>query len=366
MFDFKTVVFFVGVVIICSLIACSVEKRPKKWKVVLIISVLTFVAGCRANTVGNDTMGYYQMFHSNATYGFIREQVFVYYIKICMAIFGNANICILFSSLITNALIIGGFWKIRDVAKFKYNVIAYVFIPFFLTMSGLRQWLAIAIITYYFDLLLQRKYMKFSMAVVVASLLHTSALIALCYVVISVLVEKGYMKTSERTARRFLISLAAIPAVYFAMRYAMSEYSGYLEDVASSNRGGSLMNIFRLVIFVVFITFSYVYKEVLNRKALQTNNPVQIERKETLVGISTWGYLIYIALGFVGQYVENMARIAWPFLITQGFVYGMFDEINIDWGKIGKLLFFILFMYYLYVTIFHDGNGLTPYVMFWE
>ena len=366
MFDFKTVFFYAGVVIVCSLLANSAEKKPKIWKAVLIISVLTFVAGCRANTVGNDTMGYYKMFQSNATYGFIREYAFGYYIKILMKIFKNANLCILATSFITNALIICGFWKIRDVSKFKYNVIAYVFIPFFLTMSGLRQWLAISIIVYFFNLILEKKYIKFSLAVVLASLFHTSSLVALAYVVISVITEKEYIKTFKSDFRRFFIIMVSIPALYLAVRYSMSEYSSYFENLGVSDRGGILMNFFRVVILLVFLFSSFFYKEMLKKRVTQTNDIAVYEKKQTLISIAVFGYLFYIILGFIGQYVENVARIAWPFLITQGFIYGMFDEADVDWGKLGKTLLLVLFLYHLYSTIFHNGNGLTPYIMFWE
>ena len=366
MVDIKTVVFFVGTVIACSLCASSADKKPKTWKVVLIIAILTFVAGCRANTVGNDTMGYYYMFYTNGTYGYIRENMFTYYIKILMSIFDDANICILFSSLLTNALIISGFWKIRHIIKFKYNVIAYVCIPFFLTMSGLRQWLAIAIVVYFFDLLIQQKYTKFALAVAAASLFHTSVLIALMYLVIFVVVEKGYLKTGNKNFKRFLVAVAAIPVFYFVVRYTLSEYSGYLTNVDAANRGGSLMNIFRVIILVIYGAFSHVYEGTIRYKVLHNDNVWLYAKKQTVLRAAFWGYLFYVALCFVGQYVDNIARIAWPFLITQGFIFGAFDEHKADWGKVGKILCVILFVYYVYSTIVYDGNGLTPYMLFWE
>ncbi len=362
-----TVILYVGVVVVCTLLAASMEKRPARLKLFFCILVAALVAGLRAKTVGNDTLGYFRMFDSVGTTEFVREPAFLLYIKIFMGITGSAQACIFITALITNSLMIVGFWKMRRYTSFGKMVFAYMCIPFFLTMSGIRQWLSISIVCYGIHYIFDRKYIKYLFCMVIATLFHYSSIVSFAYLGIAIFLNNTGRLNTIKVLKNIVVLIVCALAIVAGYLLISSEYQAYLSAPKYASNTG-LMAYYRFIIFFIYIAVAIVAKrkranQELAETVTSADEPMPTEK---MVGIlAGTGFLIWTLCAYVSQYLSNVGRIGWVFLISEGLLYSQFAKKNATLNLIGKYAMIVMFLYTLYSTMYMDGNLMIPYKFFW-
>ena len=303
-----TVILYVSVVLVCTWLAMSMEKRPARLKLFFCILIAALIAGLRAKTVGNDTGGYFRMFDSVGTTEFVREPAFLLYIKIFMGITGSAQACIFITALITNWLMIAGFWKMRSYTSFGKMVFAYMCIPFFLTMSGIRQWLSISIVCYGLHFIFERKYVKYLFCMVLATLFHYSSVVSFSYLGIAIFLSNTGKLNTIKVLKNIGVLVICVIAIVGGYMLINNEYQSYLSTPKYASNTG-LMAYYRFLIFFVYIAVALVAKrnrinQALTEAEVPANEPISTEK---MVGIfAGTGFLIWTLCAYVSQYLSNV------------------------------------------------------------
>lgn len=160
------------------------EKSNKLFFIVLSFVTLTFIAGFRTYQVGADTWhfvaSYNNIYKLNINqFGLYRyEWGFTFLSWILGRISNNYTLLLFVTSLFVNYSVL------RFVYKHSNNIYVSVLLYFlagvyFCYMNIMRQALAIGVLLFGFDYLLEKKHIKFVITVFIASLFHESALICL-------------------------------------------------------------------------------------------------------------------------------------------------------------------------------------------
>lgn len=130
----------------------SRSKTISKIFVVLVIIILSLIAGLRDVSVGIDTHAYIRAIIS-ASYTYSGELFYRYYeigfgilLKTLVYILKDPHYVILFISIVTNALIIKTLWRYRGDYSFSFSIFLYYTLYYFETFNISRQYLAISII----------------------------------------------------------------------------------------------------------------------------------------------------------------------------------------------------------------------------
>ena len=362
-----TIFTYTGVVLVCSWLAASMEKKPKKLKLFFCILIAALIAGLRAKTVGNDTAGYFRMFDSYGVSEFVREPAFLLYIKVLMGITGSAQACIFITSFITNGLMIGGLWKMRSYASFGKMMFAYMCIPFFLTMSGVRQWLSISFVCYGLHFIQDRKYVKYLFFMAIATSIHYSSIVSFAYLGIAIVLNNTGKLNTIKVLNNIAILVVCALAIAAGYVLVSSEYSSYIATPKYASNTG-LMSLYRFLILALFVAATIVQKRkiqtlLLSGEICSEGLPAAPEKLISVLAIT--GFSIWSVSAYMSQYLLNVGRIGWVFLLSEGLLYSQFSKSRSILYQIGKYAMVVMFLYTLYATIFMDGNLMVPYKFFW-
>lgn len=365
-----TVFIYVGVVLACTLLAVSMEKRPGRLKLFFCILVAALVAGLRAKTVGNDTMGYFRMFESYGQWGFIREPAFLLYIKVFMGLTHDAQACIFITSFITNGLIMAGFWKLHDHVSFPSMIFAYMCIPYFLTLSGIRQWLSLSIVCYGFHFLLEKKNLKFLFTVMIAVLFHYSSIVSVTFLGVAILLSNTGKLNTAKVLRNIVVLVVCGATIAAGYVLVNSEYQSYIDVLQSESRTG-MMTYFRFLIFGLFVVATVLANRK-KRNQMSLEDGIEAEEgggdggmDKLITMLTAVGYMLWMTSAFASQFLLNLGRTGWAFLISEGLMFSRFSQTRSNLHKIGKYAMIFIFLYTLYTTITMDGNMVVPYRFYW-
>src|SRR5699024_10351989 len=94
----------------------------------------------------------------------------------------------------TNYLIVKSLWHFKDKVNFTLSTFLFFTIYYFQTYNITRQWLAIAIVFFAIKYLFSNKYIKYLLIVLVASTIHSSAIITLSFIPLHVWVTRKLSK----------------------------------------------------------------------------------------------------------------------------------------------------------------------------
>ncbi len=157
------------------------RAEEKKWLFFAFV-IISLVQGFRALSVGTDTQVYATIFLQQATNSF--EVGYQFLSKLVYAIFPNANFFMLVEAMIINGLVLRAIYKLSKdiyVSVFAYISLFYYFNSF----NATRQYLAIAILLTSYTFLTERKYILTVVFFVLSILFHTTAVIGILLVPIS-------------------------------------------------------------------------------------------------------------------------------------------------------------------------------------
>lgn len=208
--------FFVLLTII--LLAASVfgsKNRGSKCFTVIVFCLLGFLMMFRSINVGNDTDQYTFIFNkisrTNDIQLFIKssrlEAGYIYLNKFLSMICDHPQILFIVTGAFT-AFSFGRF--IYKYSKLPW-MSAYMFLTlqfFDLSMSGVRQILSIAILLFSYDFIINRKFFKFLLVVLLATTIHTSAIMFLII----------YPLAKFRMKKFYLVSGVSAVAVFFGFQ----------------------------------------------------------------------------------------------------------------------------------------------------
>lgn len=273
-------------------------------------------------------------------YGFIILNLIAYYV------FNNAQGAFFLMSLLFVSFSIGGIIRFKD--KVSLPISTLVFMTFFYSafFNGSRQLLAGAIVFYSLGFLLNKQYIKYLLFVVLASLFHKTALIALLFYIL-VPKNKNRVDYNDKTFNFFVILFIVLfPIIRVIMQFVcdlINMYSSYFEITGDSSVK------FLLYIIPPLAVLLYFRKKIID------------DNFENLFWIRLM--ILQIPLQFMGCYVKYLDRLSLYVSISQIIVMSMLTKIvDNKYKKLTKYFVILWYIfYYIVVYVFLNGNGVYPY-----
>lgn len=357
-----TLVLYLLVFMLCILAAVWSDRSKRPYGLIIVVLVLSAIAGFRAYEVGVDTAPYLESIFYQFETGKTDWQMTSFaegygeFTRLVLHVCTNATFLLCIEALITNGLIIARLWDFRDDASLAYMVFVYVLTAYLQTLCLTCQYLAIAIV-FYSSRWLERKHpLIFLTAVIIAMQLHASAIIG--FILIGIYIILYHANTPITLIFKYIaIPLLAIGAG-IVVRRLINTYSNYLGN--SSSVG--FMVFIQLAVFLIFLLLSNMWQLFeIQTSALSTaiGNSVVAQK---FVTISTaLGILISIA----SYIVPNAGRIALYLTLFSCVFYAMAvrvlrgSSLQVLIIRIGLSIWFVL--YFIYVFVFHDTIGVMNY-----
>lgn len=232
-------------------------------------AILIFVSGYRQNV--GDTGTYRQIFEKIPTsfFGFlkhptIKEDSGFYAIAVFIKQFisSDSQMILMCMAIVTIGLIFVTYYKNTDMIEMA----VFVFITsgcYLVTMNGVRQYLASAILFSCFPMIHKRQWQFYFPIVLLSSTIHQSALIFLLLYFVVDRTAWGNITKWILFVGIFLFVSYPVTGPILAKLLGETQYGNYKEALMSSGAGA---NIIRVFVMAVPVVLSYLGKEFLRGK----------------------------------------------------------------------------------------------------
>lgn len=358
-------IFIFGILIYGSLAQRSVidvetnESRlvlPKA-TVIAFVAVLVLTSTVRYGFI--DTFAYKYMYtaiRGNLDYintnGWGIEAGWLYLLYILNFISGSPKLMLFLSALAINAAYVQRINnESHDVC---FSLLIYYATIYMGTNNGLRQYVAAAILIFAFPLLENRQYIKYIFWTVVASLLHTSAVIG---VLICIIVSGKALNKKVVTAIAFSFLFLLMPGTINDLLKNIFKDSKYLNYLDLSF-GMGIMRAICIGFIPLLLLFAYYYKKkkegyIFSVRESLLLNFMCLDCVWTIMGL----YMQYWAR--FGFYTSFASVILIPKLI-----HGVFNDKDSKAIKIIAIFCYVFFFCYNVYT-YYLNNAMTSFYIDW-
>lgn len=257
----------------------DLNKKPNIFLVICVLIFLTAVSGLRANIGDTNT---YKMFYLRINHSWenlkFEEDFGFYILQIILKQFSDdPQILLILCAFLTNTLIIITLYKYSR--PFELSIYLYITSGMYLvTMNGMRQYLAAAIIFYAIRYIENKRFSKYLLCVLLASTIHFSALIMIpIYFVVN---RKAW---SLLTVLLFIFMILITVAFdqFNSVLFGVIENSKY-GHYSSFEEGGA--NIFRALFHFLPVILAFIGRERLRELW---------NRSDIVVNMSILNFLFY-------------------------------------------------------------------------
>ena len=346
------------------------SQHNKKKYIVIMFTVFSFLMMFKGAEVGNDTDSYLHIYELVAATSNFKQLLltsryepgFLLFVKLICVIFENPQWLFITSGLFL-AFSFGRFiYKYSDSPSF--SILIFLTLSFFdLCMSGLRQALAVAILTFAYDALLEKRLVKFSIIVIFATLIHNSSILFLIIYPLARI---------SRTKEFYLISTIVSVIVFFSFERlivplissSFTQYSNYFNRSTSSYSNETklasvLMTFLLLAIFVII-------KSVDVKSETIKNEDYCDQRQRIIDELAIWLGVIMLFLSWKGT-ILNRYRFVFSFVEITAFP----NSVKLIKNQNNSFLisFFsgiVFIMYALVIYYFRpEWQSTYPFIPFW-
>jgi len=350
-------IYILIIMVIVNLLKLKPDSKKKISRCIFIILVI--VSAIRQNTVGKDTLQFWNFFRQIEIYNesifSIRTEIgFNLLCKILTYITSEPQILLIATSIFINCMVYRFIEKNSKDTLFS-TLLYFTLNHYFSSMNLMRQWIAIAFILLGYEYLKDNKYFKYSFFVLIACLFHMSAV--LMFILIPI---KKYNKNKNIIMVTITVSILAfiLTPVLFNIVVNFSDYEKYLE---SDYIGSSYISagMYTLTNFLFFI-FGFI---IPNKEKLKEKFDLDSIHK-----MNSWIIAIATIISVMSIRITIFNRL---------FLY--FNFFNIIWipnsleileSKINKdryKIIIIIFTIFYVMTITSMGwTGIYPYLTFWQ
>lgn len=236
----------------------SINLTNKKVYIVLVMLSFFIVAGFRDFSIGIDTKQFTNAFNLIVEGRDTRYELgFVYLCKIIGYFTSDAGVLLILVSMLGSITI--GYLIYKESSNVLLSVLLFMFLNFyFLSMNMMRQWIALCIVLFGYELFLTKdKYLLFFASCIFAFLFHKTALCCLLFIPIRVFKKFHFsdlfmLVVVSISATLFVFSSKILPLVL-----GIFDYKEYLlsEFTKGSNIAGYLL--FAVSFLLMVITYYY-------------------------------------------------------------------------------------------------------------
>ena len=265
-------IYFILHLIVLSLSGGKLFSPKKNNKVALIICfiLLGVLAAFRSEKVGNDTMEYVRIFNyceDLMRYGTRFESGYIYFNLLIYKIYPHVQLLFIVISIFFYFTVGRLMWKYSLIPCL--SLLLFFILSYGMTLSMIRQFMAMCILMYSFDAVIERKPIRFVLLVFLASQFHATAVVFLLAWFVH------YIKIRTSTIIWFFIGAIAGYAFFadilsFAFSNVMfSSYEHYSEGkyFEGETRVASIVNLFFSCIIAYIAYYSYRRTDIKWRKS---------------------------------------------------------------------------------------------------
>lgn len=212
------IIYWILIYSIFSLKKSKLNRSAKKYYVFFASLGLFIIMGFKHPSVGADTWNYIRVFLQGADIPYKSTEVGFYYFRILLLGLGfTPQLFLIVVSLIVTF----------TFADFIFRYSDNVFLSFFLhltiglfamSMSGIRQILAVCLVVYSIRYVLEHKPIKFVLLVIFASTFHQTALISL-----PIYLMNKYIKITKKNGIAYLLVLLMV-AIFRNQLFELTQY----------------------------------------------------------------------------------------------------------------------------------------------
>lgn len=352
MLDLQSIVIYLGLALVTFYIAKYAEFTNSKKAVWMIVILFSLVAGLRSVSVGIDTNTYNNIF-TNIAIGQINniyaiEKGFIYICKGLLSIWNNNQFLFFLFGFISYGLCIFRLWKDRDYISFRWAVLVYYVLFFAFSLNGLRQFVAVSIVFFATAFIKEGKYIKFSIAVLIASQFHLSAIIGFVYLIFEIL----FIKYFNFKRKLLIFSIIGICGLFVLsmMSDLLSKYFGFFEDRI---QGFGFMMLVKIALLLLSIFL--------------VERP-QDQQEQYYCVSSRYNYFAGLLLNSLSYFFMYMGRIGMYFYMFEAIYVGyLFKKKNRTiFELLLKCVYALVLFYYIYDSMTSGSNGELPYRFFWQ
>lgn len=318
--------------------------------------LLLFILGLRSRDVGIDTEVYQDSFlyalTPNAFSDRTDEPGFHFLLQVLRTFFSSPELAILIFSAATIFFVMNTVWRYKSHISFFIAFSFYVGIFYFQALNLLRIYLAASFILWNYNYLIEKKYKKFALIVLLTSLLHYSSLI--------MLMPLGFLWLYQKKPKMalFLIACAFVVAVKIADHFAdymfLVRYASYGENNEASSKIGLMLYFDYLPCFYLVY---YIYK-----------NKIKGQWSDILVSLTATGFFLrFIAYnitiaGRLGTHLMGLFVLVLPY-----FTYHIKQNHRRQYIPfVSFLLIYLVVRIHFYFIGYLATDGIMPYNFFWN
>lgn len=320
--------------------------------------ILLFILGFRHTSVGIDTIVYkggieedislVQRFLESTS-----EPLYKIIQHVLHLVFDNGTIGIFFYSLCTLFFIYGGIKRYVSDININICLLAYVCLYYFPSFNLLRISLAASIIFFYFHYIIEGKYKRFAIVVLLTSLLHYSTIVVFLPF-LSYLVYKNNKFLGLILFCIVLITVVVSNSLLGSYISLINRYSSYVEGNESSGKVGVMVLIDYLPCILVCL---YIWLK-----------KIKGQWADLMICFTSSAFLIRIlayyltAAGRLGYQFPILIMILLPYWINyiRKYNYRLYKPIVVIstcWALIRLHIYFIGYL---------STDGIMPYTFFWN
>ncbi len=328
------------------------EARGKWYQGLILFVPLVFFCGVRGEGIG-DTGVYIQTFNElSSNFGDLvwkdmgKGKLFVLFEVFCKHFISTEYTPWLFI-----LALLSGFFFLVGIRRYSafFGMSCYWFIAsttFLYLFNGIRQCIVISVVFAFSNLIVEKKFWKFLILILVMSTIHSSVLVMIpVYFVIQ---AKPWGKTM-----RFVLVLAALFGVAFDYIWSSfsdvlvdTQYSSYIDYMTTDASG---VNIIRVAVIAVPPLLAFW-----GRKAVEELEYPLIRVSINMSVITLALYIVALfssgmAIGRVAAYFEIYNMISLPWLLKHVFVKNSSRFVSI-------VCIFAYFLYFYYQMVVSYGN----------
>lgn len=252
----------------CGLLSRGMEKNEKKIQSMFFINIaliiLIILPGLRSNI--GDTYVYKAVY---SKLGYIKswndimndkDRGYTVYTLLLYQITSNPQIMIFVNALLTQTLYFKFFYKYRSMIELQL----YIYIAsgyFFITMNGMRQCLAAGIILIGTKYLVDKRFVKYTFIIILASFFHQSALIMIPIYFIANMEpwSKNTIIIIVLTSLGTLMFFELLPLLEKILQG--TQYENYIQIFEDGIEQGA--NPIRIIVALIPLILSYIRKDEL-------------------------------------------------------------------------------------------------------
>lgn len=361
-----SIFFYLTICFILLFCAMNIEiKHKERFYLYVLIIILTLVAGLRHKSVGIDTEGYIRLI-SELRKGYlpklnnISEQGFILLSYIIMKISRGYTVALIVYAFITNVLIVLRLHDYKDKISFTWAIFIYYMLFYFTTFNTIRQWLAMAIVFFATRYISSdvRAIIKFSTMVLIAALMHATAVFAVFYVPIYYFSLPS--KNRKEQIRKFSMIMLAFLVTIYVYGVIEKKYNTYFSSTIYGDI--SWMNIALALAACVIVLYDKKWKIVIRKHlSKSTKNPYLWGRGIRFESLSFFVGIVLTLMVFLTRYADRVGQYYMLFEI----VFFSYYIKNTRTRGIAIVAVLVLCIYLRLTSFLSSGYGEIPYIPFW-